>query len=96
MNAFAKLSSTLLVAAVLIPACGADRPAAPTEAAAPPSTTGDADELGTVANATRSQIAADEPVHDFGTIAATDAVEHVFRIRNVGGADLEIERVQRT
>jgi predicted small lipoprotein YifL len=42
------------------------------------------------------RIAADEPVHDFGAIKATDSVEHVFKVKNVGTGDLKLERVQRT
>jgi hypothetical protein len=42
------------------------------------------------------KIAADEPVFEFGSIKPTDKVEHVFKIRNAGTADLKIERVQRT
>lgn len=42
------------------------------------------------------KIAADQPSHDFGAIKATDSLEHVFEIKNVGTADLKIERVQRT
>jgi hypothetical protein len=42
------------------------------------------------------KIAADEAVFEFGSIKPTDKVEHVFKIRNAGTADLKIERVQRT
>ena len=42
------------------------------------------------------QITADEPVFDFGSIKPTERVDHVFKIRNIGTADLKIERVQRT
>jgi hypothetical protein len=42
------------------------------------------------------KIAADQAIHDFGGIKASDTVEHVFTIRNEGTADLKIERVQRT
>lgn len=98
MNPAAKLSSALLVAAALTLACGADQPAAPTKVAAPPATDGaegDAKD-GAVANAAAPKITADEAVHEFGAITATDSVEHVFKIRNAGDADLKIERVQRT
>ena len=36
----------------------------------------------------------DSDRHDWGTIPATDPVEHVFRVRNMGGAPLNIARVQ--
>jgi hypothetical protein len=42
------------------------------------------------------KIVADEPVFEFGAISPTSKVEHVFKIRNAGTADLKIERVQRT
>jgi hypothetical protein len=42
------------------------------------------------------KIAADEAVFEFGSIKPTDKVEHVFKIKNTGTADLKIERVQRT
>lgn len=42
------------------------------------------------------KIAADEAVFDFGAINPTGKVEHVFKIKNAGTADLKIERVQKT
>jgi hypothetical protein len=42
------------------------------------------------------KIAADEAVFDFGAIKPTDKVEHVFKIKNAGTADLKIIKVQRT
>lgn len=42
------------------------------------------------------KIAADEAVFDFGAINPTSKVEHVFKIKNAGTADLKIERVQKT
>lgn len=42
------------------------------------------------------KIACDEAVFDFGGVTATGSVEHVFKIKNVGTADLEIEQVKRT
>jgi hypothetical protein len=42
------------------------------------------------------KIAADEPIFDFGAIGGTAPVEHVFKIRNVGDAELKVERVQKT
>lgn len=87
-----KLSSALLVLATLALACGRDQPAAPAEIAAAPADTG-------AATSTKNgapRIAADEAVFDFGAIATTDSVEHVFKIRNVGDADLKVDRVQKT
>lgn len=36
----------------------------------------------------------DSERHDYGTIPATEPVDHVFRVRNMGGAPLNIARVQ--
>jgi len=36
----------------------------------------------------------DSERHDWGTIPPTEPVEHVFRVRNTGGAPLNIARVQ--
>lgn len=41
-------------------------------------------------------IASDEATFDFGTVSPTGKVEHVFKLVNRGGADLHIERVERT
>ena len=41
-------------------------------------------------------IASDEAEFDFGTIAPSGSVTHVFKIVNRGTADLHIERVERT
>lgn len=76
-------SSALLIALALTLACGADQPDAPAENAV-------------IAKVGAPKIAADEAVYDFGAIKATDSVEHVFKIRNVGDADLKVERVQKT
>lgn len=42
------------------------------------------------------RIAADEAVFDFGSVAPSGKVEHVFTIRNVGDADLHIDHVKKT
>ena len=42
------------------------------------------------------KITADQPIHDFGAIKGTESIEHVFKIKNAGTADLKLERVQRT
>lgn len=88
----AKLSSTLLVAAALMFACGGDPSGAPAQTVAAPAETG----MAAVVKDGVPKIAADEAVFDFGAIAGTDSVEHVFVLRNVGDADLKIERVQKT
>jgi hypothetical protein len=33
---------------------------------------------------------------NFGAIKPTEKIDHVFKIKNVGTADLKIERVQKT
>jgi len=90
MTSAAKHSSALLVAVALALACGGDKPGTPAEidpAAA---------ESAAVAKDGAPRITADEPVFEFGAIEPTDSVEHVFKIRNVGDADLKVERVQKT
>ena len=42
------------------------------------------------------KIACDEATFDFGGVTPTGSVEHVFKIKNVGNADLEIAEVKRT
>lgn len=92
MPTAAKLSSALLIAVALTLACGGDPPAAPTKSTDAPAETGAV----VIAKAGAPEITADEAVYDFGTIKATDSVEHVFKIRNAGDADLKVERVQKT
>ena len=96
MNAAAKLFSTLFVTGALALACGADQPPEPTKVSASPAGEAAASTDSALPQAGTPRIAADEPVHDFGAIKATEAAEHVFKIRNAGDADLKIERVQRT
>jgi hypothetical protein len=90
MTSAAKPSSALLVAVALTLACGGEKPGAPAEVE--PAAADNA----AIATTGAPRIAADEPVFDFGAIEATDSVEHVFTIRNVGDADLKVERVQKT
>jgi hypothetical protein len=91
-------SSALLVAAALVLACGGDPHPAPTKVAAPraESVAAPVAEGSPVAAAGGPKITADEATYEFGAIAATDSVEHVFKIRNAGDADLKIERVEKT
>lgn len=86
------LAPALLLAAALTLACGGATPAAPVETAATPA------ESGEVVPATSGvpKIVADEATFDFGAIGSTAAVEHVFKLRNVGDAELKVERVQKT
>lgn len=96
MTSSAKLTHALLFAATLALACGTDKAPSPTPAAA--SETGaSASETGQApAQDGAPKIASDAAVHEFGGIKPTDSIEHVFTIKNVGTADLKIERVQRT
>jgi hypothetical protein len=87
----AKLSSALLLATTLTLACGGQA-SAPTEVVPAPA---EADAAAIVKDAA-PKIAADEAVFDFGAIKVTDTVEHVFKLRNIGNADLKVERVQKT
>jgi hypothetical protein len=86
----AEPSSALLIAVALALACRADQPGAPTEVDPSPA------ESAVIAKAGAPKITADEAVYEFGAIEATDSVEHVFKLRNVGDADLKVERVQKT
>jgi hypothetical protein len=86
------LASALLPATALTIACGGPTPPAPAEAAATPAESGGP----TPVTIGAPKIAADEPIFDFGAIGGTDAVVHVFKIHNVGDADLKVERVQKT
>jgi hypothetical protein len=85
-----KLSSTLLLAAIFAIACRDEQPAAPAEAA-PAEAEQDA-----AAKTGAPKIASDEPVFDFGAVAGKEKIEHVFKIKNVGDAELKIDRVQKT
>lgn len=88
-----QLASLLLVAAALtLAAC---RSAPPAETVAAENV---AAETGAVATAKAGtpKITADEAVYEFGAIGITDSIEHVFKIRNTGDAELKIERVQKT
>lgn len=90
MTRSAKPSSALLIAVALVLACGGDRAGAPMEIDPAPA------ENAAVEKGGAPKITADEAVYDFGAIKATDSVEHVFKIRNAGDADLKVERVQKT
>jgi hypothetical protein len=93
----ALLAVSIVFAAMLVPMVGgcksdspppaaADEPASETAVAA----TAEPESLGA------PKIAADEPVFDFGSINPAGRVEHVFKIKNTGTAELKIERVQKT
>lgn len=91
MTSTAKFSSLLVIAAALVLACRGDQQAAPTE-----NEPAAGAENAEVAKDGAPKITADEPVYDFGAISGTDSVEHIFKIRNAGTADLKVERVQKT
>jgi hypothetical protein len=38
------------------------------------------------------KISSNEPLYDFGEVRQGEKVEHVFKIQNIGSADLEIKR----
>ncbi len=86
MTSFTKLSLAL----TLLLACGGDKANAPTEVDPAPA------ENAAVEQGGAPKITADEAVYEFGAIKPTDTVEHVFKIRNAGDADLKVERVQKT
>lgn len=89
------LISTLLVAAGFVLACSVE-PSPMSSKIEESRIDAGVREAGPVAQDGVPAISSNAAVHEFGAIKATDSVEHVFRIRNVGTADLEIERVQRT
>lgn len=91
----AKLIPVLLVVVPLAFACGTHESPPPSKVVASDHEPG-ASEPGPVARDGVPRITSDAAVHDFGAIEPTDSVEHVFGIRNVGSADLKIERVQPT
>ncbi len=96
MHATAKLSTALLTAAVLSLACRGDSAPTKVAEAVAESDTEVAAKGEAVAQDGAPRIAADEAVYAFGAIGISDTVEHVFKIRNAGDADLKIERVQKT
>jgi hypothetical protein len=93
----AKLSGAAAFVFWLLVACGAKSAPVPASEVSANEAESDAPaEAGPQAQAGTPKIAADQPTHDFGAIKATDTLEHVFKIKNVGTADLKLERVQRT
>lgn len=91
--------SCALALALALAGCRAEAPApapapAASEAEAGSETGAAAPKIAAEAPAPR--IAAEAPVFEFGAIKPTDTVEHVFKVKNEGSADLKIERVQRT
>ncbi len=95
MTCLAKLRPALSIAATFVLACSANEPPAPTKVATPeiaagPSEADPAEPDGV------PKIASDGAVFEFGAIKATDSVKHVFTLRNIGTADLKIERVHKT
>ena len=86
------------IATVLVLLGGCNSSSAPTPAPSEEEAAAAAEPVAAEAEAVTGtpKIAADQPVFEFGAIKPTDKVEHVFKIRNAGTADLKIERVQRT
>jgi hypothetical protein len=84
-----------ILGCLVLVGCRAEDPA-PTPAAEPEASA--ASETGAAADAEAGvpKIASDAPVFEFGEIKPTDTIEHVFKVKNEGTADLKIERVQRT
>ena len=103
MTRAAKLITALLVAAPLSLACGANEAPAPTKVVTPEVDASASEPAPSaqpvaqsVAQPAAPKITADAAVYEFGGIKPSDSVDHVFKIRNAGTADLKIERVQRT
>jgi hypothetical protein len=92
----AKLLPVLVLA--LVSACGGPS-TTPTKAEQQPAADAGVEEASTEGAAEQQgvpRIASDEATFDFGSVAAHGTVEHVFTVKNVGTAELHIERVQRT
>ncbi|MBN1344542.1 MAG: DUF1573 domain-containing protein [Phycisphaerae bacterium] len=49
-----------------------------------------------VSEEARPKVHSDKPTYDFGQIYSDKAFDHVFEVKNVGGAPLEIKRVRST
>jgi hypothetical protein len=93
--AFHLVALPLVASIVMLGGCNSSSPTpAPSEDA--PAVAAEPSAEAAEAQTGAPKIAADEPVFEFGSIKPTDKVEHVFKIRNAGTADLKIERVQRT
>lgn len=72
------------------PAPVADAPSEPEAKAVAPQAADVAPEPGA------PMIASDEAIYDFGEIKPVDSIEHTFKIKNIGTADLHIDHVQKT
>lgn len=95
MTRAAKLIPAASLAAVFVLACSGAEPPAPSKVEVAEVVV-DAGQAPAAVQDGAPTIASDEAVFDFGAITASDEVEHVFKVRNAGTADLKIERVQRT
>jgi hypothetical protein len=84
--------SVLATTTLVVGACNSAPAPTPTEAE--PATEPVAAEAEPAAGVPK--IAADEATFNFGAIKPTEKIDHVFKIKNVGTADLKIERVQKT
>lgn len=95
MPRLASLLLSLTFVATL--ACSSEpAPPAATDAAANADGGGEAPATNTAAPVEGPKITCADAVYDFGAIAPTATVEHVFTIKNEGTADLKIERIQKT
>jgi hypothetical protein len=91
------LALSLFASTILVIGCNSAPPApTPVENEAAEAEAAEAEAVAAEPETGLPKIAADEPVFDFGAIKPTDKVDHVFKIKNAGTADLKIERVQRT
>jgi len=86
------MTLTLSLAAL---ACSREQPS-PTPSQAADEQQGDEPAAAPEGAEAQPKIAVDEPEHTFGKIGPKQTAEHVFTIKNVGDADLVIDRVQKT
>ncbi|PRQ04983.1 DUF1573 domain-containing protein [Enhygromyxa salina] len=93
------LCALSLVTSLMLLACGTQSPAPAPAAQAEVQANADAStdtDTGAAEQQGAPKIASDEATYDFGAIKPVDSIEHVFKIKNEGTADLHIERVQKT
>ncbi|WP_052551586.1 DUF1573 domain-containing protein [Enhygromyxa salina] len=93
------LCALSLVTSLVLLACGTE-PAAPAPVASTAvedqTDTSTGTDTGAAVEQGAPKIASDEAIFDFGAIKPVNAIDHVFKIKNEGTADLHIERVQKT
>ena len=98
MTKSAKLLCALLLAPSFMVLACTSQPAAPAPVAEaqPQAEATTSAETGAALEQGAPKIASDEATFNFGAIKPVDSIEHIFKIKNVGTADLHIERVQKT